>query len=84
MSIPKFKNINIDEVYTSISTKDTADQDAEILMAIGPRARILSEENLSREKMAMIKKEIIQRCEKRQMGKEITYKACLNYVSATK
>ena len=79
-----FKNINIDEVYTSISTKDTAEQDAEILMGIGPRARILSEENLSREKMAMIKNEIIQRCEKRQMGKEITYKACLNYVSATK
>ncbi len=79
-----FKNINIDEVYTSISTKDTAEQDAEILMGIGPRARILSEENLSREKMASIKNEIIQRCEKRQMGKEITYKACLNYVSATK
>ena len=79
-----FKNINIDEVYTSISTKDTAEQDAEILMGIGPRARILSEENLSREKLAMIKNEIIQRCEKRQMGKEITYKACLNYVSATK
>ena len=79
-----FKNINIDEVYTSISTKDTAEQDAEILMGIGPRARILSEENLSSDKMAMIKNEIIQRCEKRQMGKEITYKACLNYVSATK
>ena len=79
-----FKNINIDEVYTSISTKDTAEQDAEILMGIGPRARILSDENLSHEKMAMIKNEIIQRCEKRQMGKEITYKACLNYVSATK
>jgi len=79
-----FKNINIDEVYTSISTKDSAERDAEILMGIGLRARMLSEENLSREKMAMIKKEIIQRCEKRQMGKEITYKACLNYVSATK
>ncbi len=79
-----FKNINIDEVYTSISTKDNPEQDAEILMGIGPRARILSEENLSREKIAMIKNEIIQRCKKRQMGKEITYKACLNYVSATK
>ena len=79
-----FKNINIDKVYTSISTKDSAEQDAELLMGIGPRARILSEENLSSEKMSMIKNEIIQLCEKRQTGKEITYKACLNYVSATK
>ena len=53
-------------------------------MGIGPRARILSEENLSSEKMAIIKNEIIQLCEKRQMGNEITYKACLNYVSAIK
>ena len=79
-----FKKINIDKVYTSISTRDTAEQDAEILMGIGPRARILSEENLSSEKMAIIKNEIIQLCEKRQMGNEITYKACLNYVSAIK
>ena len=40
-----FKNIKIDKVYTSISTKDSAEQDAELLMGIGPRARILSEEN---------------------------------------
>ena len=53
-------------------------------MGIGPRAKILSEENLSSEKMSMIRNEIIQLCEKRQIGKEITYKACLNYVSATK
>ena len=79
-----FKNINIDKVYTSISTKDSAEQDAELLMGIGPRARILSEENLSSEKISMIKNEIIQLCEQRQNGKEITYKACLNYVSANK
>jgi len=79
-----FKNINIDKVYTSISTNDSAEKDAEILMGIGPRARILSEENLSSEKMSMIKSEITQRCEKRKIGKEITYKACLNYISAIK
>ena len=79
-----FKNINIDKVYTSISTKDSTEKDAELLMGIGPRARILSEGNLSNEKMSMIKNEIIQLCEKRKMGKEISYKACLNYVSATK
>ena len=79
-----FKNINIDKVYTSISTKDSAEQDAELLMGIGPRARILSEENLSSEKISIIKNEIIQLCEQRQNGKEITYKACLNYVSANK
>ena len=79
-----FKNINIDKVYTSISTKDSAEKDAELLMGIGPRARILSEGNLSNEKISMIKDEIIQLCEQRQNGKEITYKACLNYVSANK
>ena len=79
-----FKNINIHKVYTSISTKDSAEQDAELLMGIGPRARILSEENLSSEKISMIKNEIIQLCEQRQNGNEITYKACLNYVSANK
>jgi len=30
------------------------------------------------------KNEIIQLCEQRQYGYEITYKACLNYVSANK
>ena len=45
---------------------------------------IAAEENLSSEKMSMIKNEIIQLCEQRQNGKEITYKACLNYVSANK
>ena len=79
-----FKNINIDKVYTSISTKDSAEKDAEILMGIGPRARILSEENLSSEKMSMIKSEIVELCRKRISNKEITYKACLNYVSAIK
>ena len=44
----------------------------------------ISEENLSSEKMSMIKNEIIDLCEKRKNGKEITYKACLNYVSANK
>ena len=78
------ENIVIDKVYTSISTKDSTEQDAELLMGIGPRARILSEENLSNEKISMIKDEIIQLCEQRQNGKEITYKACLNYVSANK
>ena len=79
-----FKNINVDKVYTCISTKDSAEQDAELLMGIGPRARILSEGNLSNEKISMIKDEIIQLCEQRQNGKESTYKACLNYVAANK
>ena len=41
------------KVYTL--TKDTAGQDAEIFMGIGLRERMLSEENLSSEKMPMIK-----------------------------
>ena len=59
------KNIDVDKVYTSISTRDSAEQDAELLMGIGPRARILSEENLSSEKISIIKNEIIQLCEQR-------------------
>ena len=79
-----FKNIKIDKVYTSIATKDSPEHDAEILMEIGPRAKILSEEKVPSEQMSVIKNEIMQLCKKRQVGEEITYRACLNYVSATK
>ena len=77
-----FKNIKIDKVKTTILTKDSVKQAAEILMNIGPRAKMLSETEVSDETMLQIKSEIEKLCESRQIGNEIIHKACLNYVSA--
>jgi ubiquinone/menaquinone biosynthesis C-methylase UbiE len=79
-----FKNINVDKVYTSISTKDSVTNNAKILMGIGPRAKILSEKNLSSDKLLIIKNEMIELCKKRRVNDETNYKACINYVSAIK
>ena len=83
-SISGFKNIKIDTVHTTISTKDSLQQAANILMNIGPRAKMLSGTNVSDETMLQIKSEIEELCKSRQIGNEITYKACLNYVSAVR
>ena len=77
-----FKNIKIDTVNTTISTKDSLQQAAHILMNIGPRAKMLSGTDVSDETMLQIKSEIEDLCKRRQIGNEITHKACLNYVSA--
>ena len=77
-----FKNIKIDTVHTTISTKDSLQQAAHILMNIGPRAKMLSGADLSDETLLQIKSEIAEFCKCRQTGNEITHKACLNYVSA--
>lgn len=79
-----FKNIKVEETYTSISTQDTVKKDAELLLNLGMGARLLAEEDLSDDKLLSIKKEIEAMSEKRQKNGEISYKACLNYVSATK
>ena len=47
-------------------------------------ARLLAEEDLSDDKILSIKKEIEAMSKKRQKNGKISYKACLNYVSATK
>ena len=47
-------------------------------------ARLLAEEDLSDDKLLIIKKEIEAMSKKRQKNGKISYKACLNYVSATK
>ena len=57
---------------------------ANILMNIGPRAKMLSRADVSDEIMLQIKSEIEELCESRQIGNEITHKACLNYVSAVR
>jgi len=79
-----FKNIKVEQTYTSISTQDTVKKDAELLLNLGMGARLLAEEDLSDDKILSIKKEIEAMSKKRQKNGKIIYKACLNYVSATK
>jgi ubiquinone/menaquinone biosynthesis C-methylase UbiE len=79
-----FKNIKVDKIYTSISTYDDAEQDGELLFNIGLAGRLLAEENLSEEELSNIKIKIIKMSQNRQIDGKINYKACLNFVSATK
>ena len=79
-----FKNIKVDKIYTSISTYDDSKKDSELLFNIGLAGRLLAEENLSEEELSKIKNKIIEMAQKRQIDGKINYKACLNFVSATK
>ncbi len=79
-----FKNIKVDKIYTSISTNDDSKKDGELLFNIGLAGRLLAEENLSEEELSKIKNKIIEMAQKRQIDGKINYKACLNFVSATK
>ncbi len=79
-----FKNIKVDKVYTSLSTNDDAAKDGELLFKIGLAGGLLSEENLSEEELSNIKDKIIAMSKNRQVDGKITYRACLNFVSATK
>ena len=84
LKVSGLQNKKIDTVRTFISTKDTVEKDVEILLNIGPRAKMLTEANLSDEKKLTIKNEIKKLCRKRQKNSEITYEASLHYVSAVK
>ena len=79
-----FKNIKVEKIYTSISTQDTIEKDAELLLNLGMGARLLAEEDLSEDKLSVIKNEIEAMCKERQDNGIISYNTCLNYVSATK
>ena len=79
-----FKNIKVEKVNSLISTKDTPEKDGDLLFSIGLGGRLLSEANLSKRELSIIKNEIIEACQKRRDNGKSTYKACLNYVSATK
>ena len=79
-----FKNIKVDKIYTSISTYDDSKKDGELLFNIGLTGRLLAEENLSEEELSKIKNKIIEMTQKRQIDGKINYKACLNFVAATK
>jgi len=84
LSLSGFKNIKIDKVKTTILTKDSAEQAAEILMNIGPRAKMLSQASLSDEAMHKIREQIEELCKTRLNSGEISYAACLNFASATR
>ena len=79
-----FKNIKVNKVYTSLSTNDDAEKDGELLFNIGLAGKMLSEENLSEQELANIKDKIIEMSQNRRVNGKITYKACLNFVSAIK
>ena len=79
-----FKNIKVSKVYTSLSTNDDAEEDGKLLFNIGLAGKMLSEENLSEQELANIKDKIIEMSQNRRVNGKITYKACLNFVSAIK
>jgi ubiquinone/menaquinone biosynthesis C-methylase UbiE len=79
-----FKNVKVDKVYSLITTNDSAVKDGNLLLNIGLAGRLLSEENISEEELSVIKDKIIVMCQNRQVNGKINYKACLNFVSATK
>jgi len=80
----EFKNVKVEKVYSLISTNDSAVKDGDLLFNIGLAGRLLSEESLPEEELSIIRDEIIEMSKKRQENGITTYKACLNYVSATK
>ena len=79
-----FKDIQIDERHPLITTEDSITKETDILLSIGPRAKMLSEANLPDEIMLIIRNRIEDLCKKRQNNGKISYNTCLNYVSATK
>jgi ubiquinone/menaquinone biosynthesis C-methylase UbiE len=80
----KFKNVKIEKVYSSISTNDSAEKDGALLLKLGLGGRLLADANLSKRELSIIRDEMVEISQKRQKNGKITYKACLNYVSATK
>ena len=80
----KFKNVKVEKVYSSISTNDSAEKDGALLLKLGLGGRLLADANLSKKELSIIREEMIEISQKRQKNGIITYKACLNYVSATK
>ena len=79
-----FEDIKVNKVYTSLSTNDDAEKDGELLFNIGLAGKMLSEEKLSEQELANIKDKIIEMSQNRRVNGKITYKACLNFVSAIK
>ena len=80
----QFKNVKVEKVYSSISTNDSAEKDGDLLLKLGLGGRLLADANLSKKELSVIRDEMVKISQKRLKNGKITYKACLNYVSATK
>ena len=80
----QFKNVKVEKVYSSISTNDSAKKDGDLLLKLGLGGRLLADANLSKKELSVIRDEMVEISQKRLKNGKITYKACLNYVSATK
>ena len=80
----QFKNVKVEKVYSSISTNDSAEKDGDLLLKLGLGGRLLADANLSKKELSIIRDEMVEISQKRLKNGKITYKACLNYVSATK
>ena len=80
----QFKNVKVEKVYSSISTNDSAEKDGDLLLKLGLGGRLLADANLSKKELSVIRDEMVEISQKRLKNGKITYKACLNYVSATK
>ena len=77
-----FSSVNIDVVETSISTRDSVEQNAALLMEIGMGFRAIKEADPSDEMLSEIKQAFIDDGNKRLINGKISYEATIYRVSA--
>ena len=77
-----FSSVNIDVVETSISTRDSVEQNAALLMEIGMGFRAIKEADPSDEILSEIRQAFINDGNKRLINGKISYEATIYRVSA--
>ena len=77
-----YSSVNIDVVETSISTRDSVEQNAALLMEIGMGFRAIKEADPSNEMLSEIRQAFIHDGNKRLVNGKISYKATIYRVSA--
>ena len=77
-----FSSVNIDVVETSISTRDSVEQNAALLMEIGMGYRAIKEADPSDEILSKIRQAFIDDGNKRLVNGQISYEATIYRVSA--
>ena len=77
-----FSSVNIDVVETSISTRDSVEQNAALLMEIGMGFRAIKEADPSYEILSEIRQAFINDGNKRLINGKISYEATIYRVSA--
>jgi len=78
----EFSSVNIDVVETSISTRDSVEQNAALLMEIGMGFRAIKEADPSDEMLSEIRQAFINDGNKRLINGKISYEATIYRVSA--